>query len=479
MNLFCRVTCILIMVCIFSCSWTIPSSAEASEAKLKRFFLPNGLEVLIREDHARKVTALQFWVKVGSADEVNQERGISHLIEHMAFKGTERRGLGKIAAEVEGLGGDINAYTSWDETVFHITVPSHATNEGLDILIDAVLRPSLDASELEKEKQVVLEEILEGEERPERKASQLVFRTAYTESPYKYPIIGYRDTVEKFTRDDIMNFRKKWYVPENMFLLVAGDVNALEVVKEIERLTKDLKPVGFFRPPRPGEPVQDKIRSSFLRDKNSRETRLHLAFHIPSIEGNDVNALDLTSDILGARDSSRLVKVLKKEKGLVNSISAYALTPKESGVMLISATLDSKNLETVTRGIMEELKKLADELPALDELERAKTYIESQHVYARETVQGIARSVGNYHADLGDGNYEEKYLRLNQAVTPEQVSSVVKKYLFPPNFTMTALIPESDPVQFTDEQVGAIVSSYGRPSTVMGTAPAPDKNVVT
>jgi zinc protease len=418
-------------------------------------------------------------VKVGSADEVNQERGISHLIEHMAFKGTERRGLGKIAAEVEGLGGDINAYTSWDETVFHVTVPSHATNQGLDILIDAVLRPSLDASELEKEKQVVLEEILEGEERPERKASQLVFRTAYTESPYKYPIIGYRDTVEKFTRDDIMNFRKKWYVPENMFLLVVGDVNALEVVKEVEKLTKDLKPVGFFRPPRPGEPVQDKIRSSFLRDKNSRETRLHLAFHIPSIEGNDVNALDLTSDILGARDSSRLVKVLKKEKGLVNSISAYALTPKESGVMLISATLDSKNLETVTRGIMEELKKLSEEPPALDELERAKTYIESQHVYARETVQGIARSVGNYHADLGDGNYEEKYLRLNQAVTPEQVSSVVKKYLFPPNFTITALIPESDPVQFTEEQVGAILSSYGRPSTVVDTSPAPDKNAVT
>lgn len=446
---------------------------------MKRFFLSNGLEVLVREDHARKVAALQFWVKVGSADEVNQERGISHLIEHMAFKGTERRGLGKIAAEVEGLGGDINAYTSWDETVFHVTVPSHATNQGLDILVDAVLRPTLDAGELEKEKQVVLEEILEGEERPERKASQLVFRTAYTESPYKYPIIGYRDTVEKFTSEDIINFRKKWYVPENMFVLVVGDVNALEVVKELEKLTADLKPVGFFRPPRPTEPFQDKIRSSFLRDKNSRETRVHMAFHIPSIEGNDVNALDLTSDILGAREGSRLVRVLKKEKGLVNSISAYALTPKESGVMLISATLDSKNLEPVVRGIMEELKQLSETPPAPDELERAKTYIESQHVYARETVQGIARSVGNYHADLGDGNYEEKYLRLNQAVTPEQISSVVKKYLFPPNLTITALIPESDPVTFGSDEADSILSAFGRPSLARTAAAAPDKKVLT
>ncbi len=432
---------------------------------MRRFFLPNGLEVLVKEDHARKVAALQLWVKVGSADETDSERGISHLIEHMAFKGTERRGLGQIAAEIEGLGGDVNAYTSWDETVFHVTVPAQATTQGLDILLDAVLRPTLDPDELQKEKQVVLEEILEGEERPERKASKLLFKTAYTASPYKYPIIGYRETVEKFTREDILNFRKKWYVPENMFLVIVGDVDSTKVVKDVEAMTKDLKPTGFFRPPRPSEPAQKAIRSAFERDKNSRETRLNIAFHIPSIEGNDVNALDLAADILGARDSSRLVRLLKKEKGLVNSISSYALTPKEPGLMLISATLDSKNIDAVTKGVMDELTKLAKEPPSEEELERAKVYIESQHVYARETVQGIARSIGNYHADLGDGNYEDKYLRLNRAVTPPQISEVVAKYLFPPNLTLTALIPESDhPIN--EEQVLATASSYATRSTV-------------
>ena len=164
----------LILFCI------IPVSSNAMEDKLQRFILPSGLEVLVKEDHARKVAAIQYWVKVGSADEEVSQRGISHLIEHMAFKGTERRGVGKIAAEIEALGGEINAYTSWDETVFHVTVPSHATVQGLDILTDAVFRPVIDPKELALEKQVVIEEILEGEERPERKASKQIFYTAYS-----------------------------------------------------------------------------------------------------------------------------------------------------------------------------------------------------------------------------------------------------------------------------------------------------------
>lgn len=439
----------------------LPAHVQAVEAKLKRFVLSNGLEVFIKEDHERKVAAIQFWVKVGSADETDAERGISHLIEHMAFKGTERRGLGKIAYEIESLGGEVNAYTSWDETVFHLTVPSSATAQGLDILTDAVLRPVIDPNELEKEKQVVLEEILEGQERPERKASQLLFKTAYVSSPYQYPIIGFKNVVEKFTREDIIAFRNKWYVPENMFLVIVGDVDAPALINDIEKLLADLKPKGFFRPPRPVEPVQREIRTAVVKDTNSRETRMHLAFHIQSIEGNDVNALDLAADILGARDSSRLVKVLKKEKALVNSISAYALTPKESGLMIVSSALDSKNLEVVTQNIMDQLARLAKEPPDLEELERAKTYIESQHIYARETVQGTARSIGNYQADLNDPNYEEKYLTLNQAVTPQQISEVVKKYFFAPNVSLTALIPEGEAEKLNMDSLAATITGYG------------------
>ncbi|MBI4965522.1 MAG: insulinase family protein [Desulfomonile tiedjei] len=447
----------------------IPTKSDAMENRLKHFTLPNGLQVFVNEDHARKVATIQLWVNVGSADEVGPELGISHLIEHMAFKGTKRRGVGKIASEIEALGGETNAYTSWDETVFHVTVPSSEVSAGMDILTDAVLYPSIDPGELDKEKQVVIEEILEGEERPERKISKLIFKTSYVKSPYQYPIIGFKDLVEKMTREDILTFRKKWYVPENMFLLVVGDVDPSKVRDEAARLTADLKPTGFFRPPKPDEPVQEKIRTAIVRDVNTRETRLSMAFHIPSMQGNDVNALDLVGDILGARESSRLIRVLKKEKGLVNSISAHALTPKSPGIMAVSAGLDSKNLESATKAIMEELALLGKQPPSPEELERAKVHIESQHIYARETVQGMARSIGSFQADLGDAYYEEKYLTLNRAVTPDQISAAVKKYLVPPNLSIAVLLPEKDLPDLKDETLEQIVTPF-RPGVAEATA---------
>ena len=227
--------------------WIVPINANAMEEKLKHFTLPNGLDVFIKEDHARKVASIQLWVMVGSADEERSELGISHVIEHMAFKGTERRGVGQIAAEVEALGGETNAYTSWDETVFHITVPSSATSQGLDILTDAVLRPAIDPKELDKEKQVVLEEILEGEERPERVASKQLFKTAYVSNPYKWPVIGYKEDVEKFTQQNILDFRKKWYVPDNMFLLVIGDVDTAKLRRRNRALLGRLQSRRFFQ----------------------------------------------------------------------------------------------------------------------------------------------------------------------------------------------------------------------------------------
>jgi zinc protease len=440
----------------------IPLKSNATEANLTSFTLPNGLEVIVKEDHARKVATIQLWVKVGSADETISEGGISHLIEHMAFKGTKRRGPGQISREIEALGGDTNAYTSWDETVFHVTVPSSATVAGLDILTDAVLRPAIDAKELDKEKQVVLEEILEGDERPERKASKLLFKTAYKESPYQYPIIGYKEVVEKFTRDDILAFRKKWYVPENMFLLVVGDVNPDQLRSALEPMVADFRPVGFWRPPRPMEARQKEIRSSLEKDRNARETRYHVAFHIPAVMANDVNALDLAGDILGARESSRLVKVLKKDKKLVNSISAYAFTPKNPGLFLVSGTLDAKNLTATTQAVVEELSRLAKEPPSAEELERAKVHIESQHVYAGETVEGKARNIGNFRADLDDPNYEEKYLKLNAAVTPSDISHVVSRYLVSPNVTVSVLLPEKDAEGFRIESLTDVLSTLGK-----------------
>ncbi|MFC1836437.1 M16 family metallopeptidase [Thermodesulfobacteriota bacterium] len=451
----------IITIAVFS--FLIPLTVNAMEAKLTRFTLPNGLKVFVKEDHAVKVATIQLWVMVGSSDEVGSEKGISHLIEHMAFKGTERRGVGEIAREVEALGGATNAYTSLDETVFHVTVPSRATLKGLDIILDAVLNPIVDPKELEKEKQVVVEEILDGLERPVRKSTKQLFKTAYVKSPYHYPVIGFKKNVEAFTREDIISFRKKWYVPENMFLVIVGDVDPDKLKPEIERLTGKLKANGFFRPPKPVEPVQEKIRTALVRDNNSRETRYHIAFHIPSMKGADVNSLDVAASILGGRDSSRLTRLLKKEKGLVNSISTYALTLKDSGLFLISATLDAKNLEVVTKTVFEEIQRLGKEIPSSEEVDRAKTDIESNLLYANETVDGIGQLMGSFEAQVGDITYEKKYLSLNRAVTAQEASKVVTKYLAPPNVTLSALVPEGEVPDFKMEKLEQIVDASSKP----------------
>ena len=436
------------------------TSSFAMDGDLTHFRLPNGLAVFVKEDHSRKVAAIQMWVMVGAAYENDSERGISHVIEHMAFKGTKRRGVGRIAEEVEELGGQINAYTIWDETVFHVIVPSSATSQGLDIITDAVFRSVIDQKELEKEKKVVLEEILEEQDRPDEVAFNQVFKTAYIKSPYRFPVIGQKEIVEKITRKNILDFRKRWYVPENMFLMVVGDVDPAAIRKDVERFTSDVKPTGFLQVSLPQEPRQTQIRSAVTRDANAVETRLDIAFHIPSMKGNDVNRLDLAADILGARDESRLVRVLKREKALVNSITAESLTPKEPGLMLISATLESKNLEAATTAIMEELARLAGTPPPADELAQARNHIESQHIYERETVQGIAKSMGTYQNELEDAAYEEKYLALNTAVTPEQVSTAVSQYLMPPNLTVSVLLPKEEAKDFRIEQLEKIVSGF-------------------
>jgi zinc protease len=438
----------------------IPVSVGAKDSDLTRFTLPDGLRVLVKPDHARKVATIQLWVNVGSVYEDASERGISHLIEHMAFKGTKRRGVGEIAAEVEALGGRTNAYTSWDRTVFHVTVPSDAVSQGLDILLDAVLHPLIDPNELKKEKEVVIEEILEGEDRPSGKSSKLLFKTAYSEHPYKYPVIGYKSTVEKFSRDDILAFRKKWYVPENMFLLIVGDVDPAKLRPEIERLTSGFAAKTFVRPQLPVEPEQKSIRTALLRDGKARETRLNIAFHIPSIKSTDVNALDLAGEILGGEESSRLVRVLKKEKQLVNSISAYSLTPKHPGLFVIGATLDAKNLQPAVKAIMTEIRRLATNPPTAEELKRAKTGIESSHIYSRETVGGVARSLGSFQADAGDVSYEAIYMRANAAVTAPEVSRAVRDYLVPPNVTVTVLMPEKDDPGFRMSALTREIESF-------------------
>src|SRR3989304_4788456 len=227
------------MLClvILSLTWAVNASAEGR--KITRTVLDNGLTVIAEEDKSAPVVALQIWVRVGSADEKEGEYGLAHVFEHMLFKGTEKRGVGRIASETEAAGGNINAYTSFDTTVYHITLPSRNFDIALDIMSDAIQNSSFDPNELKKELEVVIEEISMGEERPERKLYKTVFDVSYTTHPYRRPVIGTEESVNKFTREQILEFFKKWYIPNNMTLVIAGDVDAEKAVELAGKSFKD------------------------------------------------------------------------------------------------------------------------------------------------------------------------------------------------------------------------------------------------
>src|SRR3990170_4697650 len=198
----------------------------AEGAKLvETFMLGNGLTVVIRENHSSPVVAVQVWVKAGGATEPDERAGMSHILEHMAFKGTKRRGPGQIAREVESLGGQINAYTSSDQTVYHITISGRYLENALDILADTIGNSVFDADELAKEREVILEELRMNEDNPGRMNGKALFREMYRVHPYGRPVIGYDNTIRKTTRDDLLSYFSRYYYPGNMVLVITGDVD--------------------------------------------------------------------------------------------------------------------------------------------------------------------------------------------------------------------------------------------------------------
>ncbi len=189
-----------------------------------RRVLENGMTILVREDSSSQVSSVQLWVNTGSIHEGPLlGAGVSHYLEHMLFKGTEKRSGKQISREVQSLGGYINAYTTFDRTVYYIDLPSEHTLGAIDILTDAGFNSTLPEDEVEKERQVILREIDMGKDDPDHLVGRALFETAYRVHPYKYPVIGYKDIFETVTRDELMDYYKSRYVPNNMVLVVTGD----------------------------------------------------------------------------------------------------------------------------------------------------------------------------------------------------------------------------------------------------------------
>ncbi len=292
--------------------------------------LPNGLSLLLRESHLAAVAELQIWAQVGSADERPGEEGLAHFHEHMLFKGTEKRGVGEVASAIEGIGGRINAYTSYDTTVYHATVPAAGLDDAIDVLVDMVRRSTFDPDEITREIEVVLDEIRRSDDSPHSVCAEALFAAAYQVHPYRAPILGTRESVATFTRDRVQNFFRRWYAPDNLLVVACGDFEAPALAAKLARAFADAEPTGARRD-RPVEPPQTAVRSLLLRRPFERAT-LELAWPAVGLAHPDTPHLDLLAFVLGEGESCRLVRRVKERDGAVDGIDCSCYTPLDAGM---------------------------------------------------------------------------------------------------------------------------------------------------
>ena len=408
----------------------------------QKWVLPDGLTIIVQEDRSAPVASVQAWCATGSINEDQHiGAGLSHILEHMLFKGTKKRPANAIAQKVQDVGGYINAYTSFDRTVFWIDVPKDGVATALDILSDAMMNSTLPAEEYGKEQEVIRREFAMGMDDPDRMAGQLLLGTAYQKHPYRLPVIGDIQIYNQLTRDQVMEYYKTRYVPNNLTFIVVGDVDAQKVREQLTAFFKDypeksLRPVYI-----PQEPPQLGMREAH-NEFPTELTRLSFAWHIPEITNPDVPALDLLSVILGEGRSSRLYRRVREESGLAYGISAFSYTPGDPGLLGIDSTVEPAKRDAVRDLVLKIVDEIKQAGARAEELAKAKKIILSHHLGTLTTMRGQASDLGSNWLLTRNLNFSRDYLGAIQKVTLADIRRVAQQYLTSDNLTITSLDPK-------------------------------------
>ncbi|MGH7968991.1 MAG: M16 family metallopeptidase, partial [Limisphaerales bacterium] len=388
------------------------------------------------------MVSAQAWCMAGSIHEGRWlGAGLSHVLEHMLFKGTSSRPGVRIDQEVQEAGGYMNAYTSFDRTVFHIDVPNTGATVALDVLCDIMQNATLPPDEMGKEKEVIVREMDMNIDDPHRRASRRLFETAYTRSPYRFTIIGYPDIFHELTAQDIAAYYREKYAPNNVFYVVAGDVKQEEVVRRI----RDAYATNKARPQPavvlPEEPRQTAPRE-IVEEAPIELGHFHMAWHIPELRHPDVPVLDVLAVVLGHGRSARLYQQVRERQGLVHSVDAWTYSPGAPGLFGISATADADRFMAARDAILAELAKAQDTPITSEELGKAVKQFLAATLTNRKTMQGQAQDLGGSWLTANDLNFSERYLAAVQHVTPADVQRVAGQYLSAHNRTVYALLPK-------------------------------------
>jgi len=416
-------------------------------APFTKVTLDNGLDVIVKEVHSAPIVAVYLWCNTGSINENDSEHGISHFYEHMFFKGTEKRGVGEIDRAIKSLGGYNNAFTSKEYTAYYVVLPSENFSLAADVLVDAIRNSSLLKEEIDKELGVIKEEINRKEDDPSAKLYEEMFKIMFPGTPYSHPVLGTKESVSRFSREDFKNYLSKFYVPNNMTAVVVGNIETQDAIKEFEKLTADWKQ---------DERVQEKLAKfevpkregikGFTLEKDVNMSYVLIAFQTSGLSDRRENAtLDVVSSILGEGRSSRLYKRLVEKEQIVSAVHAYIYSLTRTGLFVIYGTMDRSNIQKFKIAIIEEIEKLRNETPDPEELQKVKTMLKADFQFSNETNSDIAQTLGHCNT-LGILDIATKYEKSIDSVTVEEIKKYVNKNLTPESYSI-GVISQRIPIE--------------------------------
>ena len=406
--------------------------------------LPNGLTI-IAEQMPIDAVNLNLWVKTGSAMESDAINGMAHFLEHMIFKGTQKLISGEFERRIEERGAVTNAATSQDYTHYYTTTAPKDFAELAPLQIDVVCNPSIPDHAFERERLVVLEEIRRSEDNPRRRISRHVMETAFDSLPYRRPVLGPEAVVAQVKPQQMRDFHAHWYQPQSITAVAVGNLPVEELVeiiaeefsKNYQQTTNKLTLIAAIP-----EPAFTEIVRREVVDETLQQARLVMMWRVPGLmELDETYALDVLAGILGHGRTSRLVRDLREERGLVSSISVSNMSNLLQGVFSISAKCDVENLAVVEAGIIQHLRTLQTEFVKESEIARVQQRVANRFIFGNETPSDRAGLYGYYQSLIGDLEPAFNYPQYIQAQAATDLIQAAKDYLSPDAYGVVVIKP--------------------------------------
>ena len=410
--------------------------------------LQNGLRVVTVEKPESHSIASGVFVKAGSRNEEPKINGISHFLEHMVFKGTKKFPTQLAVSEaIEGVGGELNAWTDQDHTFYHNKVPQTQLARSLEVLSEMLLHPLLRQEDINREKGVIVEEINRKQDNPASHVWELITDTLWPHQPLGMPVLGTKETVTGFSSKDFRAYMGSWYEPKNMILVVAGKTTHEAVLKEAEKRFGALanrkvdKIVG-------AQELQEEPRV-MIHTKKTDQAHLIIGFHALSYADPDRYAFDVMNTVLGQGMSSRLFMRIREEKGLAYHIHSQDENYQDTGGLFIQAGLNLGKLQHAVEAIVEELRKLKEESVGKSELTRVKQFIRGTVEMSVDDTESMSVWFGKGELFEPEIKTPQEVIQLIEKVTPEDIQRVAGRVFQPQKAGLALIAPVKESKQLT------------------------------